>query len=149
MSDSDLEEPLNTGWFDSESESPGISSVDSTLALGVIVSSPSADQIQVRALDFGDSSATSPAPNRSIPVAHLPLEETGSGYGQNFLDAPEHTPPQSKSQSPIPFHYGLPMGRGRGVRREGGVITKSSTICRYLGLYLGLFTALVFCVRLP
>jgi len=40
MSDSDLEELPHTGWFDSESDLPGISSVDSTLELGVIVSSP-------------------------------------------------------------------------------------------------------------
>jgi len=81
-----------------------------TLALGVIVSCPSAGQIQVRALDFGDSSATGPAPNKGIPVGHVPLEGAGSGNGENFLDAPTHTPPQSKSPSSIPFHYGLPMG---------------------------------------
>jgi len=32
MSDSDHEELPNNGWFDSEYELPGISSVDSTLA---------------------------------------------------------------------------------------------------------------------
>jgi len=63
MSDSDLEELPNNGWFDSESDLPEISSVDSTLATGVIVSSPTADHIQARALDFGDSNATGPAPN--------------------------------------------------------------------------------------
>jgi len=57
MSDSDQEELLNNGWFDSESNLTRISSVDSTLAMSVNVSSPSADQIQVRALDFGDSSS--------------------------------------------------------------------------------------------
>jgi len=40
MSNNDLEEVPHTGWFDSESDLPGISSVDSTLELGVIVSSP-------------------------------------------------------------------------------------------------------------
>jgi len=58
MSDSDHEELPNNGWFDSESELPGILSVDSTLAMGVNVSSPSADHIQIRALDFGNSSTT-------------------------------------------------------------------------------------------
>jgi len=52
MSDSDLEEPPNNGWFDSESELPGISSVDCTQTLGVIVSSASANR-HIGALDFG------------------------------------------------------------------------------------------------
>jgi len=97
--------------------------VDSTIEPGLNVSSPSASQIQVRALDFGDSSAMGPAPNRGIPVVQAPLEGAGSGNGDNFIDAPAHIPPQNKSPSPIPFHYGLPMGRGRGVGREGRVIT--------------------------
>jgi len=42
-------------------------SVDSTQTLGVIVSSPFADYIQVRALDFGDSSKTGPVLNNGIP----------------------------------------------------------------------------------
>jgi len=128
MSDSDLEEPPNNGWFDSESELPGISSEDSTQTLGVIMSFPSANRL-IGALDFGDNSATGSAPNRGIPVVfRARLEGAGSGNGENFIDTTTHTHPQSKSPSPIPFHYGLPMGRGRGVGREGGVITKSSTI---------------------
>jgi len=112
MSDSDLEEALNNGWFDSEYELPGISSVDSTQTLGVMVSSPSADHIQVKALDFGDSSAIGPAPNMGTSVGHVPLEGTESSKGENFLDTPNHTPSQSKSSSPIPFHRGWSMGRG-------------------------------------
>jgi len=124
MSDSDLKEPPNTGWFDSKSEFPGISSVDSTLAIGVNVSSLFADHIQVRALDFGDSSVTSPAPNVGIPVGHVQLGGTGSSKGESFLDTPIHTSPQSKSPSPVPFHQGWSMGKGRGMGREG---PKSST----------------------
>jgi len=52
MSDSDLEEPPNNGWFNSESDLPGISSVDSNLAMGAIVSPPSANR-HIWALDFG------------------------------------------------------------------------------------------------
>jgi len=51
MSDSDQEELPNNGWFDSESDLPGISLVDSTQTLGVTVSSPSANR-HIRALDF-------------------------------------------------------------------------------------------------
>jgi len=84
MSDSDFGELPNTGWFDSESDLPGISSVDSTIEQGVIVSFPSANQIQVRALNFGDSSATGPAPNKGTPVGHVPLEGTESSTGKIY-----------------------------------------------------------------
>jgi len=105
MSDSDLvlEEPPNNGWFDSESDLPGISWVDSTIEQGVIVSSPSASQIQTRSLDFGDSSATSPAPNKGTPVGHVPLDGAESSNRKSFLDTPIHTLPQSESPSPIPW----------------------------------------------
>jgi len=91
MSNSDLEEPPNNGWFASESELPGISSLDSTQTLGVIMSSPSANR-NIGAIDFGDGSVTGPTPNRGIPVVHAPLGGTGPGNGENFLDAPTHTP---------------------------------------------------------
>jgi len=78
MSDSDLEEPPNNGWFDSESDLPEISSVDSTLEQGVIASSPSANQTNARALDFEDSSAMGSATNKGNPVGHVPLKETES-----------------------------------------------------------------------
>jgi len=61
MSDIDHDELPDHRWFDSESELPGISSVDSTLDLGVNVSFPPADHIQgVKALDFGNSNTTGP-----------------------------------------------------------------------------------------
>jgi len=43
MSDADLEEVPLTNWFDSESDFPEISSVNSTPHLGVNVISPSAN----------------------------------------------------------------------------------------------------------
>jgi len=49
MSNSDLEEVSLTNWFDSESDFPEISSVNSTLELGVNVSSPSANSIHDQA----------------------------------------------------------------------------------------------------
>jgi len=109
------------GWFDSESKLPGISSVDSTLAMGVNVSFPSADNIQgVRALEIGNSSATGPAPNTGLLVGHVPHEGAESSKGENFLDTTHPTPPKSKSLSPIPFHRGWAMGGGRGVGQEKG-----------------------------
>jgi len=119
MSDSDLEEPLNTGWFhwfDSESDLPGILSVDSTIEQGVIVSSPSVDQIHVRALDFEESNAMGTAPNNGNPVGHVPLGETESCKGENFLDTPIHTPPQSKSRLSFPCHRGWAMCKGYGTK---------------------------------
>jgi len=95
MSESDNEELPNHGWwFDSESELSRISSVDSTLAMGVNVSFPYAAHIQgVRALDFGNSNTTCPAPNTGILVGHVPQEGTESSIGENFLDTPHPTPP--------------------------------------------------------
>jgi len=46
MSEIDPNESPDHGWFDSESELPGISSVDPTLELGVNMSFPSANHIQ-------------------------------------------------------------------------------------------------------
>jgi len=76
MSNSDQEDVPLANWFDSESDFPEISSVNSTLELGVIVSSPSANAIQVRALEVKDSSALGPAPSKGNLVGHVPLEET-------------------------------------------------------------------------
>jgi len=124
MSDSDREELPHIGWFNSESGLPGISSVDSTLEQEVIVSSSSANQTNVRAIYFEDSSAMGSAPNMGNPVGHVPMEETDSCKWENFLDTPIHTPPQSKSQSSFPCHRGWAICKGRGMGREG---TKSST----------------------
>jgi len=92
MSNSDLEEVPLTNWLDSESDFPETSSMNSTLELGITVSSPSANTIHVRALEFEDSSAMGSAPNKGNPVGHALLEETESCKGVNFLDTPIHTP---------------------------------------------------------
>jgi len=76
MSDSDLEEVSLTNWFDSESNFPEISSVNSTRELGVIVSSPSANLIHIQALGTEDINEMGLAPNKGNPVGHAPLEET-------------------------------------------------------------------------
>jgi len=89
MSYSDQKELPNTGWFDSESDFPGILLVNSTPKL-VNMSCAFANQIQVRALDFWDSSATDLAPNKGTPVGHVPLEGIQSSKGENFLDTPIH-----------------------------------------------------------
>jgi len=46
MSEVDTDNPPEPGWFDSESELPGILSVDSTIELEVNMSFPSAVHIQ-------------------------------------------------------------------------------------------------------
>jgi len=114
MSNSDLEEVLHKKWFDSESDLPGISSVDSTLELGVILSSPSANHIHVRALKVEDSSAMGSAPNKGNPVGNAPLEKTESCKGVNFLDTPNHTPPQES-----PWHLFRVTVGGPWVKEEG------------------------------
>jgi len=90
MSESNLEELPNTGELNSESHLPGISSVDFTLEPEIIVSSPSASQIHVRALDFKDSSAMGPVPNRAIRWVTYHWKR--SDNGEIFLDTPIHTP---------------------------------------------------------
>jgi len=92
MSNRDAKELPNTRWFDSESDLPGISSVDSTLALGVNMSCPSANQIQARALDFGDNSTTGPVLNKGTLTGNVPLQGTGPSKRESFLDTPTHTP---------------------------------------------------------
>jgi len=62
MSEVDTDDLPEPGWFDSESELPGISSVDSTIELKVNMSFSPADHIQeVRALTIWNSSAAGPA----------------------------------------------------------------------------------------
>jgi len=73
MSEVDQDELSEPGWFDSDSELPGISSVDSTTELGINMSFPSADHRQeVRALITGNSSETGPAPYTGILVGNVP-----------------------------------------------------------------------------
>jgi len=125
MSNSDTDELPNTGWFDSESDLPEISSVDPTIELGVNMSSPSASMTLARALKIEDSNKTGPAPNTVIPVGYIPMGGNGPIKGESFFRYPNSYSPQNKSPSPVPFHREWSMGRGRGVRREG---QKSSTL---------------------
>jgi len=96
MLDTDLEEVPLTNWFDSESDFPEISSVNSTPNPGVNVISPSANINHVQALGIKDSNAKRSASNMGNPVL---LEETGSDEEGNLLKALTHTPPQSKPPS--------------------------------------------------
>jgi len=59
------------------------------------------------------------APNEGDPAGNVPLEEEGPNKGDDLLDSPTHTAPQSKSPSPFSCHRGWSMGRERGMRREG------------------------------
>jgi len=99
MSDSDTEIPPHTGWFNSKSDLPGISSVDSTIELGVNVCSPSADQTHTRAMECWDHLPTASAPNKGNLVDHAPSEEAEFCKGENFLDILNPTTSQSKSTS--------------------------------------------------
>jgi len=120
MSDIDQKGPLDSEWFDSESDLPGILSVDSTTTMGVNVSTPSAN-IHIRAIETGNSNTTGPAPNTGMSAGYAPPIGTGPNHkGESFLDTPCPTPPQSKSPSPIPLHCGYAIGRGRGMGRKGG-----------------------------
>jgi len=86
MSDIDQEGPLHNEWFDSESDLPGISSVDSTTTMGVNVSTPSAN-IHIRDIETGNSNTTGPASNTGMSAGHAPPVETGPIHnGENFLD---------------------------------------------------------------
>jgi len=103
-------------WFDSESELPGILSVDPAVELGVNMSSHSPNFMQkARVLVTGNSNTTASASYQSCTMGHVPLSGTEPDKGENFLDAPKPSPPQSKLLSPIPFHRGWPIGRVRGI----------------------------------
>jgi len=73
--------------------------VNSTLILGIYVSTPSANQHHNQAFETEDSNAAGSASNGGNAMGHVPLEEMDSDKGDNFLDSPTHTPPQSKSPS--------------------------------------------------
>jgi len=77
MSDNDLEEMPLTNWFDSKSDFLEIS-VNSTLELGVNVSTPSAIQHHYQAIGTKDSNAAGSASNRGNSIGHVLLEETES-----------------------------------------------------------------------
>jgi len=107
MSDIDQNELPYIGWFNSESDLPRISSVDSTIKLGVNVSSPSDNQPHARALDFEDSNAMGPAPDKGNSVGNVLPGEKESCEGENFCRYPnQHTPSKQDSTSLLPCHGG-------------------------------------------
>jgi len=124
MSEVDPDELPEHGWFDSESELPGISSGDPAIELGVNMSFPPVDFMQEdRVILTRNSNTTAPAPYQGCTMGHIPLLGIEPDKGENFIDAPN--PSSVKLPSPIPFHCGWAMGRRGGIEREGG---KSSTI---------------------
>jgi len=125
MSDSDQEYSLLPGWLELESDLPWNSSVDSTLELGINVSSFSANQTQTRAVVHGDSNIAGPASNRGTSVGYVPLEGTRPDKVEEFLESPTQTTARSKSPTHLSCHRSWAMGRGRGLRRERA---KNSTV---------------------
>jgi len=118
MSDNDQEDAPLTNWFDSESDFPEMSSVNTTPHLGVNVSPPSVNNPHDWALENEDNSAMDSAPNKGNSAGKVLLEEAGPNKRGDLLDTPIHTPPQSKSPSPFSCHSTWGMGRGRGMRQE-------------------------------
>jgi len=123
MSDTDLEEVPLTNWFNSESDLPEISSVNSTPNPGVNVIFPSANIPHEQALGIEDSNTTGSASSTGNPVGHVLLEEMGSDEEGNLLNAPTHTPPPSKLSSPFRVTVVGPWVEGRDETRGGGDFT--------------------------
>jgi len=97
MSEIDPDDPPEPGWFDSESELPGILSVDPTIELGVNMSFPSADLIQeVRAIVIWNSSAPGPARNTGNLVGNGPQEGAESSKGESFFRYPNPYSPSKQ-----------------------------------------------------
>jgi len=103
---------------------------------------------EANVLVMGNSNTTASDPYQGCTMGHVPLSATKPDKGENFLDAPNPSPLQSKLPSPIPFHYGWPMGRDRGLKREGG---KSSTIILKTNVHIfpvGVFSSMQFTINL-
>jgi len=119
MSDSELEDVLVLNWFDSESDLPKISLINSTLHLGVNVGQTSVNKQHIWALRDKDSNAADSTPNTGTLAGNALLEETGPNTRGCLLGTLIPTPPQSKSTSPFSSHCTKGIGRGRGIRKEG------------------------------
>jgi len=114
MSDDDLEgAPLNV-WFDSEVDSPDISSVNTTPYMGVNVSSPFATTPQNLAQENEVSSAMDLAPNKGHPAGNVPLKEEGPNKGDDLLNSPIYTPPPK----PVHITFFVPPWLGYGWRKR-------------------------------
>jgi len=110
MLDTDLEEVPLTNWFDSVSDFPEISSVNSTPNPGVNVISPSGNIHHKQTLGIEDSNATGSASNTDNPVGYVLLEETGSDEGLKILKAPK--PYSPSKQATITFFVSPWLGHG-------------------------------------
>jgi len=113
MSDSDHEELPNNGWFDSGSDLPGILSVDSTLDMGVNVSSPSADR-HIRSLDFGDSSTVGQAPIRAFQWVTYHWEGRNPVKGRVYKIPQSTRPLKASHRHRSRFTVGGPWVEGEG-----------------------------------
>jgi len=75
------------------------------------MSCPSANLLQeATALVTRNSNTTGLAPYKGILVGNEPQEGVEPDKGENVLDTPNPTPPQSKLPSLILFHRGLGHG---------------------------------------
>jgi len=93
MSDSELEDLPVINWFDSESDFPEMSSVNTTPHLGVNVGLTPVNTCHSWALGDKDSDATDSTPNTGTLAAYALLEETGTTTGGYLLRTPTPTPP--------------------------------------------------------
>jgi len=90
----DLDELPEHRWFDSESELPGISSVDPAIELWENVSFPPASLMQeARAIVTGISNTTASARYQGCTMGHVPLLRTEPDKRENFIDTPNPSPP--------------------------------------------------------
>jgi len=119
LSDNDQEEVPLTNWFDSESDFPEISSVNTTPRPGVNVSPLFVNTHHDWALENEDSSTMHSATNKGNSAGNVPLDEIRPHTRGDLLDTPAHTPLQSKSPTIFLTHCVLAMGRRKEMKREG------------------------------
>jgi len=101
MSDSELKETSVVNWFDSESDLPHISSINSTPQPGINIGQFSQNPM---VLGIEDGSMTGLVSNRGNQAGLVLPEETESNAGGEWLGAPILTTPQSKTSSPFSYH---------------------------------------------
>jgi len=97
MSDSELKDAPIIIRFNSESETPEISTNNSTPYLSVNVGQTLVSTPHDWALGHEDSNSADSSPNASILAGNVPLEETGLNTGGYFQVTPTPFTPGSKS----------------------------------------------------
>jgi len=112
MSDTDLKEVPLTNWFDSESDYPEMSSLNTTPYQGLNVSPPPVDTHHDWALVNENSSAMDSAPNKGNSAGIVPLEEMGPHTRGDLLDTPNHRVYSPSKQVPINFFVPPWLGHG-------------------------------------